>query len=115
MDLFECGAVLFESDEDGETLRIECAVTGEGGLDFLQESEGPLTEWSFEETPHRIEVSVPPIGAMNLATYFHLDMVTQLPAVLRLEYVGYDCFIRIRALMRRLEIPYCVVEAPIVR
>ena len=39
----------------------------------------------------------------------------QLPAILRLEYTGYDCFSRIRALLRRLVVPYAVYEAPIAR
>ena len=56
MDLFDCGAVLFESQEGEEALRIECAVTPEGALEVMQESDGPLTSWCFEESPHRIEV-----------------------------------------------------------
>ncbi len=32
LDVFDCGAVLFESAEDEEALRIECAVTQEGSL-----------------------------------------------------------------------------------
>ncbi len=34
---------------------------------------------------------------------------------LRVEYTGYDCFSRIRALLRRLVVPYAVYEAPIAR
>ena len=115
VDVFEYGAVLFESNEDEEGLRIECAVTPEGGLCFLQESSGPLTAWSFEESPHRVEAQVGPHAVKGLLEYFHLDEAVQLPAVLRLKYVGYDCFQRIRALMRHLGLAYVVREAPVVR
>lgn len=114
-DLFECGAVLFESDVDEEGLRIECAVTPEGELDILQESAGPLTEWCFEESPHRIETVADAASTAELLEYFHLESVRQLPAVLRLEYTGYDCGRLIRDLMTRLEIPYRIIEEPILR
>ena len=114
-DLFECGAVLFESDADEEGLRIECAVTSEGELRVLQESEGPLSEWCFEESPHRIETVADADAAAGLLEYFHLNVAHQLPAVLRMEYTGYDCARQIRALMKRLELPYDVIEAPILR
>ena len=41
MDVFDSGAVLFASEEEGEHLRIECAVTSEGSLRIVQESSGP--------------------------------------------------------------------------
>ena len=56
MDVFDSGAVLFASEEEGEHLRIECAVTSEGSLRIVQESSGPLTQWSFRESPHTVEV-----------------------------------------------------------
>lgn len=109
LDLFDCGAVLFESDQDEEALRIECAMTPEGALEVMQESDGPLTEWCFEETPHRIEAVVEPAELDALMEYFHVDEPYQLPAILRLEYTGYDCFLRLRALLRRLAVPYTVL------
>jgi len=110
LDVFDCGAVLFESGEDEEAMRVECAITSEGALGIMQESDGPLTEWCFEESPHRIEVTVPPAGVLGLLDYYHVDEAHMLPAVLRLEYTGYNCFRRIRNLMKRLEIPYEVFE-----
>ena len=115
MDLFECGAVLFESDVDEEGLRIECAVTPEGELCVLQESAGPLSEWCFEESPHRIETVAEADAVSGLLEYFHLDARHQLPAVLRMEYTGYDSARQIRTLMKQLELPYRVLEAPILR
>ena len=115
MDLFECGAVLFESDVDEEGLRIECTVTPEGELRVLQESVGPLSEWCFEESPHRIETVAGAEATAGLLEYFHLDARHQLPAILRMEYTGYDCARQIRSLMKRLELPYRVLETPILR
>ena len=43
--------------------------------------------------------------------YFHLDIPEQLPELLRIEYMGYDCGMRIRALMRSLDVPYEVIES----
>lgn len=110
LDIFDCGAVLFESAEDEETLRVECTVTREGSLRVLQESDGPLTAWCFEETPHRIEAEVSPEGVQELLAYFHVDKARMLPLVLRVEYSGYDCFLRLRKLVRSLRIPYTVYE-----
>lgn len=115
LDVFDCGAVLFESGDEEEALRIECAVTQDGKLEIIQESDGPLTQWCFEESPHRLEVEVSRINVQGLLDYFHLDEVRMLPAVLRMEYTGYNCFARIRKLMRNLEIPYNVLEHDIVR
>ena len=114
-ELFECGAVLFESGEEEEALRIECVVTNEGELRIMQESAGPLSEWCFEDSPHRVETVVEVGATAALGEYFHVDGVRQLPAVLRLEYTGYDCAARIRALLQRLDIPYGVLEDPIAR
>ncbi|MDO4437675.1 MAG: hypothetical protein Q4B77_06995 [Coriobacteriaceae bacterium] len=115
MELFDCGAVLFESREGEESLRIECAVTPEGALEVLQESDGPLTSWCFEESPHRIEALVEPLDLKGLMEYLHADDPRQLPAILRFEYTGYDCFMRLRGLLKRLGVPYTVFEAAIVR
>ena len=114
-DVEHGGAVLFRSDADEEALVIECAVVEGGGLVVMQESDGPLTEWCFEETPHRIETVFSPGGARALSEYFHLDEVRQLPAMLRAGYVGYDAGLRVRELARRLGISYRVIEAPIER
>lgn len=108
-------AVLFESDADEEALRIECAVTGSGALEIMQESDGPLTAWCFEESPHRVEMEVEPSSVLGLLSYFHLDDAGKLPDMLSVTYAGYDGGQRIRALMKRLELPYAVIEHPIVR
>lgn len=115
MVLNEASAVLFESGEDEESLVVECAVTAEGGLSLMQESDGPLTSWCFEESPHRIEVEVDPADACALAERMGLDEAGQLPAALRCEFTGYDCLREIRVLMKRAGIRYRVIEHPIVR
>ena len=47
--------LLFESEEDEEALCISCRATKEGGLVIHQMSEGELTAWCFEESPHEVE------------------------------------------------------------
>ena len=51
MELFDDRVVLFESDEGGEYLLVTCEPSGMGGLVVRQTSEGPLTQWCFEESP----------------------------------------------------------------
>lgn len=115
MDVFNSRAVLFESGEEEEALRIECAITQEGALEIVQESAGPLTEWCFEETPHRISAFVNPTDVLKMLDYFHIDESRHLPLAIRLEYTGYDCFRRLRTLMRRLSVPYEVREVSVAR
>ncbi len=115
MDVFDSGAVLFASEEEGESLTVECAMTEDGRLRIVQASAGPLTKWSFRESPHTVEAIADPSGVEGLLEYFHLDAPHQLPAVLRLEYTGYDCFSDLCGLMRRLGISYEIKEAPIAR
>ncbi len=115
MDVFDSGAVLFASEEEGERLEVRCSVTSEGSLRIIQESSGPLTQWSFRESPHTVEAMVNPAGVREFLDYFHLDAAYQLPAVLRLEYTGYECLSSLCDLMRRLGIPYGIKEAAIVR
>lgn len=114
-NLERSSAVLFQSDADEEALRIECVLTGDGGMAVLQESDGPLTSWCFEETPHRVETILEPDAVCGLLEYFHLDDLEQLPAMLRMEYVGYDAGMRIRELARRLGLNYLVREHVIAR
>lgn len=108
-------AVLFQSEQDEEDLRVECAITADGCMDIMQESDGPLTEWCFEESPHRVETYAGADAVTALMSYFHLDVPEQLPELLRIEYMGYDCGMKIRALMRHLDVPYEVYESDIVR
>lgn len=115
MELFSQEVVLFKSSDDEEGLEVACTIAGDGSLIILQESSGPLTEWSFEESPHRLEVVVEPVAACSLAEHFHLDDVRQLPFALRMEFTGYDCCQQIRLVMRYLGVSYRVVEEPVVR
>ena len=58
MELFDERVVLFQSDEGGEHLLVTCEPSGMGGLVVRQTSEGPLTQWCFEESPHVVETFV---------------------------------------------------------
>ncbi|MBY4797547.1 hypothetical protein K6V98_04150 [Collinsella sp. AGMB00827] len=115
MQVFQEVAVLFESSEDGESLRIDCAMTREGGLQIMRVSEGPLTQWCFEESPHPVTTLVDPAGTSSLMEFVQADLSPQLPAVLASEFTGVEADADIRAFLRRLNIGYEVKEPPIVR
>ena len=83
--------------------------------DIMQESAGSLTEWCFEESPHRVETYAGADAVDALMRYFYLDIPEQLPELLRIEYMGYDCGMRIRAPARRSDLPRGVIESDIVR
>lgn len=109
-DLFGAHAVLFECEEEGEHVRIECAMRKDGGLALLRSTDGPLTEWLLGESPHRVEADVDAVGASMLAGRLGLEDAGMLPACLRVRYVGFDSDDRIRRLLRELAIPYGVIE-----
>lgn len=111
----EAKALLFESGEDEERLIVECSVGNDGAMHIVQISEGPLTQWCFEEEAHTIDVGVETDGVAALVDHFALDDRRQLPAVLQLRYAGYDASRRVRDLMGKLSVPYRVEERPIVR
>ena len=76
MDLFDSGAVLFASEENEEGLTVECHMMPGGEFRIVQESAGPLTKWSFGESPHTIEVTVGPSG-VDAVSYTHLTLPTK--------------------------------------
>ena len=69
MELFDERVVLFESDEGGEHLLVTCEPSGMGGLVVRQTSEGPLTQWCFEESPHVVETFVTHEGLVALEQF----------------------------------------------
>lgn len=115
VDIGRASAVLYESDEGGEHLSIVCYTTQDGGLVVERVSEGDLTQWCFEENPHAVRTCLDAQAAGALASYYHLDEVDQLPAMLRLEFVGFESDVQIRDLLKRHNVPYRVQENPIVR
>lgn len=115
VDMGRASALLFQSEEAGERVSTVCYSTDEGELVIDQVSEGDLTQWCFEESPHSVKTRVGATEAQGLLDYFHLDEVDQLPAMLRLEYVGYNCAREIRDLFKRLGVKYHVEENPIER
>lgn len=106
---------LFESTEDGERLCVSCGVEHQGGMVIRQESEGELTYWCFEESPHRIDVRIEQKHVQRLMEYFAADDPRQLACMLAAAYGGYDASLRIRRLLRRLGVRYMVHEHPIER
>ena len=71
MELFDERVVLFESDEGGEYLLVTCEPSGMGGLVVRQTSEGPLTQWCFEESPHVVETFVTHVRRLWSLEHFY--------------------------------------------
>ena len=106
MELFDDRVVLFESDEGGEYLLVTCEPSGMGGLVVRQTSEGPLTQWCFEESPHVVETFVMHEG---------LGTSNQVARMLSISFADYDCAQRVRSLLRELDAKFDVIEKPIDR
>lgn len=115
MELFKTAELLFESRENDESLRVECYVNEAGCLVIEQVSAGPLTQWCFEESPHRIITEVGAAGTAALAAHFEAVEPAQLPRLIGASHLGYDVCSQVRALLVELGIPYEVRERPIVR
>ena len=108
MELFDERVVLFQSDEGGEHLLVTCEPSGMGGLVVRQTSEGPLTQWCYEESPHVVETFVAHealvVGTSN-----------QVARMLSISFADYDCAQRVRSLLGELGAGFDVVEKPIDR
>ena len=115
VDIGRASALLFESGDMDERLSIVCYTTDAGGLVIERTSDGDLTQWSFEESPHVVKTCLDVSSARALVEYYHLDEVDQVPAMLRLEFVGFESDTQIRALLKRHAISYTIQEAPIAR
>ena len=108
-------AMLFENEPDEERLKIEASLLGDGSLLIHQESEGDLTRWCFEDSPHTVDTLVAAPAVRGLGEYFHVDTPEQVLEVLVMGFTGYDAGVRVRELLKRLELPYEVHEQAIVR
>lgn len=108
-------AKLFEADEDGERVSIVCGLDDTGGLRVHQVSEGPMTQWCYEESPHTVDVSVDAAGLDRVAQHLQVERAEQVPAALQVAYAGLDGSQRVRELLRELGVPYQVDEASVRR
>ena len=102
---------LFSSREGEERVDVWCAYEGGGGLSVVERLEGPLARWCFEESPHVVELRVDESALPVLLAYLELGDAALLPRFFALEYAEVDALQRIRDLLRRLCVPYAVVEA----
>ena len=84
MELFDDRVVLFESDEGGEYLLVTCEPSGMGGLVVRQTSEGPLTQWCFEESPHVVETFVTHEALVVLEHFYGVGTSNQVARAFRL-------------------------------
>lgn len=57
--------VTFDDGEETRTITID--EREDGRLSVVQNSEGPVTEVSFEESPHTVEVTFAPSDAFGMA------------------------------------------------
>lgn len=115
MELFDERVVLFESDEGGEHLLVTCEPSGVGGLVVRQTSEGPLTQWCFEESSHVVETFVTHEGLVTLERFYGVGASNQVARMLSISFADYDCAQRVRSLLRELGAGFDVVEKPIDR
>ena len=115
MELFDERVVLFESDEGGGHLLVTCELSGMGGLVVRQTSEGPLTQWCFEESPHMVETFVTHEGLVALEQFYGVGTSNQVARMLSISFADYDCAQRVRSLLRELGAGFDVVENPIDR
>lgn len=115
MELFDERVVMFESDEGGEYLLVTCEPSGMGGLVVRQTSEGPLTQWCYEESPHVIETFVPREGLAALEHFYGVGTSNQVARMLSISFADYDCAQRVRSLLGELGTGFDVIEKPIDR
>lgn len=115
MELFDERVVMFESDEGGEYLLVTCEPSGMGGLVVRQTSEGPLTQWCYEESPHVVETFVPREGLAALEHFYGVGTSNQLARMLSISFADYDCAQRVRSLLGELGVGFDVIEKPIDR
>lgn len=115
MELFDERVVLFQRDEGEEYLLVTCEPSGMGGLVVRQTSEGPLTQWCYEESPHVVETFVTHEGLVALERFYEVGTSNQVARMLSISFADYDCAQRVRSLLRELGAGFDVVEKPIDR
>ena len=86
-----------------------------GGLVVRQTSEGPLTQWCFEESPHVVETFVTHEGLVALEQFYGVGTSNQVARMLSISFADYDCAQRVRSLLRELDAKFDVIEKPIDR
>ena len=115
MELFDERVVMFESDEDGEHLLVTCEPSGMGGLVVRQTSDGALTQWCYEESPHVVETFVAHEGLVALEHFYGVGTSNQVGRMLSISFADYDCAQRVRSLLGELGVRFDVIEKPIDR
>lgn len=110
MELFDERVVLFQSDEGGERLLVTCEPLGMGGLVVRQTSEGPLTQWCYEESPHVVETFVAHEGLVALERFYEVGTSNQVARMLSISFADYDCAQRVRSLLGELGAGFDVIE-----
>ena len=86
-----------------------------GGLVVRQTSDGPLTQWCYEESPHVVETFVTHEGLAALERFYGVRASNQVARMLSISFADYDCAQWVRSLLRELGAGFDVVEKPIDR
>mgnify|MGYP000010722508 CR=1 FL=1 len=115
MELFDERVVLFQSNEGGEHLLVTCEHRVWAAWVVRQTSEGPLTQWCFEESPHVVETFVAHEGLVALERFYEVGTSNQVARMLGISFADYDCAQRVRSLLGELGAGFDVIEKPIDR
>lgn len=94
--------VLFTSREQEEQLAVVGVVIDEEALGIWQLSAGDVTVWCFGRSPRMSCMFIPPESVRALEGYFQVDGAAQTLQMLAVGYAQYDCYIRIKELLRSL-------------
>ena len=86
-----------------------------GGLVVRQKSEGPLTQWCYEESPHVVETFVAHEALVVLEHFYGVGTSNQVARMLSISFADYDCAQRVRSLLGELGAGFDVIEKPIDR
>ena len=107
-------ALLFATDEQeaqefNERQLIACCVI-EGCLEIVRVSEGVITQYCFDTQTYSVVTMLDVQGTLELAAYFHVFDVQDLPKILATTFDGMDADIAIRDVCSQLSIPVEVSE-----
>ena len=95
--------VLFDAVEDAERVRVTCRYQDQGEIVLARTSEGEVSRWCFEESPHVAQEVLDAGTVRRLERFFGVDGVHELTKALAIAFTGADCFTRIRTLVCELE------------
>lgn len=111
---FARAEILFKTDEQearefNEQQLIACCVI-ENCLEIVRVSEGVITQYCFDTQTYSVLTTLDAQGTQELAGYFHVFDIQDLPKILATTFDGIDADINIRDVCAQLSIPVEVSE-----